>query len=80
MHMGALNVFMYTVVVVYYINPVYGTNDSASCLQCPIVLDCMTWSQFGANTSGVYLVSPDGKTPFQVRILNMVSIVNMIFL
>ena len=31
-----------------------------------MVPDCKTWFEYGVKKSGVYPISPDGQTPFQV--------------
>ena len=30
------------------------------------LIDCKTWYEAGYTTSGVYLINPDGGTPFEV--------------
>ena len=66
--MGVLKVFLYTAVMFYfisYINPVHGNCPEDESTTSTVVT-CNTRFELGDNTSGVYLVNPDGQTPFQV--------------
>ena len=37
-----------------------------SLLHLIVLLDCKSWYEAGYNISGVYLINPDGETPFEV--------------
>ena len=42
--------------------------------------DCKSWYEAGNTTSGVYLINPDGRTPFEVSCNILILIFHYMFL